>query len=119
MDIATVERRYCSDWVLQGVFGHPLFANSLILRGSAALQYAHCPDYPAAEEPEFLATQMRAESAFAEALDAAAKVSGLKFSLVGLTDSSAKVEYTGPLGRRSAAQPRITLFFVANLVRRP
>ena len=119
VDIAAVERRYCIDWVMQGMFSHPAFADSLVLHGSAALQYAHCPDYPAAEDPEFLTTQPQDANAFADALHTAAKVSGVKLSLVGLTDGSAKIEYTGPLGRRSAAQPHITLSFVRGESRRP
>ena len=119
VDIAAVERRYCTDWVLQGIFDHPAFADSLVLCGSAALQYAHCPDYPAAEDPEFLTTQPRDANAFAAALHTAAKACGIKLSLVDLKDSSAKMEYTGPLGRRSAAQPHITLSFVRGQSRRP
>jgi predicted nucleotidyltransferase component of viral defense system len=119
MDIAAVERRYCIDWVMQGIFGQPAFANSLVLRGSAALQYAHCPDYTAAEEPEFISTQKRDATDFDQALHAAARASGIKLSLVDLAHSSAKVEYTGPLGRRSAAQPRITLLFASDQLRRP
>jgi predicted nucleotidyltransferase component of viral defense system len=123
LDITAVEHRYCIDWVIKGVFDHAAFSDALVLRGSAALQYAHCPDYPLGEEPEFLATQpldkavLRA--ALTDALGAAANTSGLKFSLAGSTRTSAKVEYTGPLGRRSAAQPHIALSFVPGQTRRP
>ena len=112
VDIAAVERRYCTDWVMKGIFDHPAFADALVLRGSAALLYAHCPDYPAAEEPEFLVTKPPDANAYADALHKAAKACDIKLSLVDLKESSAKIEYTGPLGRRSAAQPHITLSFV-------
>jgi predicted nucleotidyltransferase component of viral defense system len=119
VDIAVVERRYCIDWVIKGIFDHAALSGALVLRGSAALQYAHCPNYPATEEPEFLSANLLDNSALTDALNAAAKVSGLKFTLVDSTPSSAKVEYIGPLGRRSAAQPRITLSFVRGETRQP
>ena len=118
-DIAGVERRYCIDWAIKGIFDHAALSSALILRGSAALQYAYFSDYPAAEEPEFLSAEPIDATALADALSAAVKTSGLKFTLVDATPGSAKVEYTGPLGRRSAAQPRITLSFVRGQTRRP
>lgn len=119
VDIAAVERRYCIDWVIKGVFDHGALSGALVLCGSAALQYAHFPNYPAAEEPEFLSTKPIDDATLADALGASAKASGLRLSLVKSTHSSAKVEYTGPLGRRSAAQPHITLSFVSGETRQP
>ncbi len=116
-DIATVERAYCVDWIIKGIFDQAELARTLVLRGSAALRYAHFPDYLAIEEPEFLATLPLDEIALRGALESAALTSGLKFSLTEFTRTSAKLEYTGPLGRRSAAQPRLVLSFVPGQTR--
>jgi hypothetical protein len=121
-DIATVERAYAIDWLLKGVFDQPLLAATLTLRGSAALRYAHCADYPLVEEPEFLATGLAAgarREAIEEAIASAAQTSGVKFALVELHPGSARIEYAGPLGRRSAAQPRIVVSLIAGQTRVP
>ncbi len=121
VDLAAVERAYALDWLLKGIFDHATLAPVLALRGAAALRYAHCADYPIAEEPAFLITQLLDEDArrdaLIDALRTAADASGLKFSLVDHARGSAKVEYTGPLGRRSAAQPRLLLSFLAGQTR--
>lgn len=116
-DIAVVERAYCIDWVLKGIFDQPELARALVLCGSAALRYAHCPDYPVVEEPEFLAAPPVEQATLDAALTAAAQASGVRFTLIDFARTSAKVEYTGPLGRRSAAQPRIVLSFVPGQTR--
>jgi predicted nucleotidyltransferase component of viral defense system len=115
-DIAAVERAYCIDWLIKGIFDQADLARTLTLRGSAALRYAYFPDYSAIEEPEFLAT-MPPEDTLRGAVESAEKISGLKFSLIDFTRTSAKVEYTGPLGRRSAAQPHIVLSFISGELR--
>lgn len=122
VDIAAVERAYCMDWVVKDIFGHAVFSNMLVLRGGSALRYAHCADYPIAEEPECLVTRRLDEASTRDALEgalraASAAASGLRFSLTDFARGSAKVEYTGPLGRRSAVQPRIVLSFVAGQTR--
>ncbi len=120
VDLAAVERTYAIDWLLEGIFDHATLARALVLRGSAALRYAHCADYPVAEDPEFLMIQpleAGTRSALTDALAAAAAASGLHFSLTDFAGGSAKIEYTGPLGRRSAAQPRIVLSMVAGQTR--
>jgi len=122
VDIAAVERAYCIDWVVKGIFDHAVFSTRLVLRGGSALRYAHCADYPIADDPEFLVTQPLGQAAARDALEGAlraatAAASGLRFSLIDFTRGSAKVEYTGPLGRRSAAQPRIVLSFVPGQTR--
>ncbi len=121
VEIVAVERAYCIDWLVKSLFGHAVFANTLVLRGGSALRYAHCADYPIAEDPEFMVTQPLDEAAtraaLADALRDAAGASGVRFVLTDLARGTAKVEYTGPLGRRSAAQPRILLSFVAGKTR--
>ena len=117
VDIAAVERAYCIDWLIKGMFDQADLAQILTLRGSAALRYAYFLDYPVIEEPEFLATMLPGD-ALHGAVESAAKTSGLLFSLIDLTRTSAKVEYTGPLGRRSAAQPHIVVSFILGETRR-
>ena len=116
-DIAAVERAYCIDWLIKGIFDQADLARILTLRGSAALRYAHFPEYPVTEEPEFLAATPPDEPALRDALEFAAKTSGLKFTLTDFARTSAKAEFTGPLGRRSAAQPRIVLSFIPGKTR--
>ncbi len=121
VDLAAVERAYAVDWLLKGIFDHAALSRALVLRGGAALRYALCADYPIAEDPEFLVAEplddAAARDALTDALRAAAVASGLRFLLTDLARGSAKVEYTGPLGRRSAAQPRLTLAFVVGRTR--
>ncbi len=114
-DLGAVERVYCIDWVIKGLFDHAALSRTLILRGGAALRYAHCADYPVIEDPEFFATEPVDEAALRDALRAVADASGLQFALTDFMRGSAKVEYAGPLGRRSAAQPHIVLSFVTGL----
>jgi Nucleotidyl transferase AbiEii toxin, Type IV TA system len=116
-DIAAVERAYCIDWLIKGIFDQADLARILTLRGSAALRYAHFRDYPVIEEPEFLTTTPPDETELRDGLESAAKTSGLRFSLTDFAPTSAKVEFTGPLGRRSAAQPRIVLSFIPGKTR--
>jgi len=117
VDITDVERAHAIDWLLKGLFDHALLGASLVLRASAALRYAHFIDYPFIAEPEFLTAQAIDAATLTSVANAAASASGLKFSLVERERGSAKIEYTGPLGRRSAAQPRITLAFIVGQTR--
>lgn len=113
-DLAAVERIYVTDWLLKGIFDSAP-AKVLVLRGASALRYAHSSDYAIADAPEFwsaLADETALRDMLVQATRAAAKASGLSYSLDRLTRNSAQVEYGGPLGRRSAAQPHITLSFL-------
>ena len=113
VEIPAVERVYVISWLLKGIFDHPLLAQSMALRGGAAIRYAYCAVFPLADDPEFISTQSLSDeqvnNALAAALDSAASASGLVFSLVSYERGGGKIEYTGPLGRRSAAQPRISI----------
>lgn len=111
VDLAEVERAYATDWLLKGLFDR--VADTLILRGSAALYHAHLADYPFRDAPEFIALESPTYAMLKDALGVAARASGLKFWLSDFARGSANVEFVGPLGRRSAAQPRITLLFIA------
>ena len=116
-DIAAVERAYCIGRLIKGIFDRADLSRALVLRGGAALRYAHSPQYPEIEEPEFLAIAPPDQATLRAALESAAQSSGLKFSLTDFACTSAKVEFTGPLGRRSAAQPHIALSFIPGKTR--
>jgi predicted nucleotidyltransferase component of viral defense system len=115
MDLAVVERAYATDWLLQGISVQASL-DSLVLRGSSALRYAYSSDYPMVEMPEFLATEPLDEADLDNSLTMAARVasetSGLAFALDSIARGNAKIRFTGPLGRRSAAQPHISLSFI-------
>ncbi len=121
-DIATVERAYAVDWLLKGLYDQSQFANTLVLRGSAALRYARSGDYPLVEEPDFLSLPLEEAArrpALQDALTGAGQASGMKFALTDDRPGSLRIEYVGPLGRRSAAQPHIVLSVVPGQTRLP
>ncbi|MGB8645706.1 MAG: nucleotidyl transferase AbiEii/AbiGii toxin family protein [Anaerolineae bacterium] len=122
-DIATVERVYALDWLLKGIFSRPLLYPSLALKDSAALSKAFLPDYPQAEEADFvLDARLSKETLQAELSQAAqdaANRTGMQFRLESMVGAGARFEYTGPLGRRSAAQPHLPLRFYATPPRSP
>lgn len=121
VDITAVERVYVIDWLLKGIFDHTLLAQSLALRGGAAIRYGYCATFPLADDPNFVTPLTLPDDqmvdALAAALGSAASASGLKFSLVSYERGGGKIEYTGPLGRRSAAQPRISISIVTRRTR--
>ncbi|MBI5649599.1 MAG: nucleotidyl transferase AbiEii/AbiGii toxin family protein [Chloroflexi bacterium] len=120
VDIAIAERAYAIDWILYGLFTHARLARALVLRASAALRYAYCADYPTIENPDlWIISALDFSRDLIEALQTAANASGLRLTLVAHERGMVKVEYTGPLGRRSAAQPRITLALVAGQTQMP
>lgn len=113
VDITAVERIYVIGWLLKGLFDNSELAAALVLRGGAALRFGYCPDFPIADDPEFLARGPIEEKQLRDGLACAATLSGLKLTLAAFERGAAKIEYTGPLGRRSAAQPRVTLSILA------
>lgn len=122
-DLGAVERAYATDWLLKGVFEQPELAASLALRGSSALRYAYCHEYVLAESPEFTLTRSVDEQALRDALiqaaQAASGASSLSFVLLDFHRGTAKFDYAGPLGRRSAAQPHISLLVLPGTLRLP
>ncbi len=122
VDLAAVERVYALDWLLKGIFEREALCKALSLRGPAALGKAYFQDYPPLEDAD-LARAGLSEDLFqaelAEAARSAANSSGVGYDLRHLAPSQARFEYTGPLGRRSAAQPHITLRFLAARPRLP
>ncbi len=116
IDVTQVERVYVIDWMLKGIFDHATLSQSLILRGGSALRYVYSSEFPLAEDPEFLMTRVADDDAMHHALTAglndATNASGLKFTITSFSRGAGKIEYTGPLGRRSAAQPRVALSII-------
>lgn len=108
-DLGEVERAYATDWLLKKLFDEDTLQSALVLRGSAALRYAHFSDYPFLESPEFWSSRVIDAATLIALFDASAP----PFFLTSFSGSAATVEYVGPLGRRSAAQARITLSFIA------
>ncbi len=122
-DIAAVERIYALDWLLKGIFDLSGFGVMLSLKDSAALGKAYFSDYPQPEEAD-LAMDARLDShalqsVLAEVASSAASESGMQFRLAGMTGAAARFEFTGPLGRRSAAQPHLALRFFHDKPRDP
>lgn len=117
VDLAAVEAAYATDWLVKGIYDHPVLSPALVLTGSAALRYAYSAAYPETAAPEFRRVLELDEDALRAALREAARTagqaSGLQFMLSDVERGAAKVEYVGPLGRRSAAQPKILLAIIS------
>jgi predicted nucleotidyltransferase component of viral defense system len=122
-DIAVVERAYALDWLLKGIFDRRALHDALALRGAAAISKAYLAEYPQPEDADF-ARAARLDDATLEhelrqAAEEAARGLGLSFKLDTLAGTLARFEYTGPLGRRSAAQPHLPLRFLSAPPRAP
>lgn len=124
IEISTVEKIYARDWLLKGIFDRPLLHEKLTLRGASALATAYFApgapgawSYPRPEDVDLLRNPALDDQTLARelehALGDAARASGLQFRLNTFQPSEARIEFTGPLGRRSAAQPLIITRFVS------
>lgn len=116
MEISAVEKIYARDWLLYGFFQNDVLREQLVLRGASALASAYFApnaesvwNYPRVDDIDFARDALREETALESemenAVSDAARASGLQFRLHSFHSSEARVEFTGPLGRRSAAQP--------------
>ena len=111
------ERTYTLDWLLKGIFNQGEPGRRLVLRGESALSKAYFADYPPIEGiecgfdrrvwGEADSRNMRAE--FERAAQEAASASGLTLTVASFEPGEAKFEFVGPLGRRSAAQPHLSV----------
>ncbi len=114
-DVAAVERVYALCWLLKGIFDRDCFQDTLALRGASALSKAYFVDYPQVEDLDFSRASQLDDSALTKELkgaaEEAARASGLSFTLHSFAGNEARFEFVGPLGRRSAAQPRLPLRF--------
>ncbi len=117
MEIGDVEKIYARDWLLYGMFENAALRENLILRGASALASAYFENYPRVADIDFARGEepddATREREMTNAVDAAARAAGLHFRLHSFKSSEARVEFTGPLGRRSAAQPLIITRFVS------
>lgn len=116
-EIGTVEKIYARDWLLKGIFDNSVLHDALVLRGASALASAYFADYPRVENLELARLvgpdDAMLEQALGAAAASAAAESGLQFRVNRFHSTEAQIEFEGPLGRRSAAQPRITMLLVA------
>ncbi len=117
MEISAVEKIYARDWLLKGMFDRDELRNALSLRGASALASAYFSDYPRVEDVDFARgvslDDETLEREIENAVSDAARASSLQFRVNTFQSSEARIEFTGPLGRRSAAQPLIVTRFVS------
>lgn len=120
-ELGTVEKIYARDWLLKGIFDRPALRDRLVLRGPSALAGAYFPKYLRVEDIDFARDKALDDATLERELQAAAadaaKASGLQFRLYQFKSTEARIEFTGPLGRRSAAQPLLVARFVGILPR--
>lgn len=120
-EISDVEKIYARDWLLYGMFHSPSLGEHLCLRGASALASAYFLAYPRVEDVDFARVtaldDAALERAIGDAAADAARASNLQFRLHAFQKSTARIEFTGPLGRRSAAQPLIVVRFVSTTPR--
>jgi predicted nucleotidyltransferase component of viral defense system len=119
-EISAVEKLYARDRLLKGIFDRPALSEALMLRGASALGSAYFADYPRVEDVDLgrMPSQEVAAGEMEAALRDAEGASGLKFKLHSYKPTEARVEFTGPLGRRSAAQPLLVVRVVPVAPRR-
>jgi len=113
VELSDVEHIYALDWLVSGIFLRPALAPSLALNGESALALAYFPAAPRVKDVDLIRTAELDPAVLEQELTAAteqtAQASGLQFRLVSFQDTQARIEFTGPLGRRSAAQPLIVV----------
>lgn len=121
VELSDVEHVYALDWLVRGIFRRPLLKSSLALNGESALALAYFVQAPRVRDVDLIRTgeldSAMLEQEFIQATNETAQASGLKFRLVSFQDTEARVEFTGPLGRRSAAQPLIVVRIVPRTTR--
>lgn len=120
-EISAVEKIYALDWLLKGIYDRAALREALTLRGASALANAYFENYPRVEDAEFARAANLDDAALERELDAAAadaaRASGLQFKQHTFQPTEARIEFTGPLGRRSAAQPLLVARFVSTAPR--
>lgn len=120
-DLSAVEKVYALDWLLKGIVDRAALRENLTLRGASALAHAYFVEYPRVPDLEMGRApdlpDAVVEQEIGAALEQAARASGLQFKLHSFHTTEARVEFTGPLGRRSAAQPLLVARFVSSPAR--
>ena len=121
MELGTVEKIYALYQFLRGIAERPALRDTLTLRGTSALALVYFENYPRVEDVEFARAadteNGTADYEISAALSDAARASGLQFKLHDFQPTQARIEFTGPLGRRSAAQPFLVARFMASAPR--
>ena len=121
MEIGAVEKLYALAQMMQDIVARETLYNALTLRGAPALANAYFENYPRVEDAEFARDAALTDDTLRAELEAAladaARASGLQFKLHSFSGTEARAEFTGPLGRRSAAQPLLIARFVPNAPR--
>lgn len=116
MEISAVEKIYARDWLLYGFFQDETLRAHLSLRGASALASAYFDTYPRVDDIDFARDTSLDDAALQDAIAQvardAARASGLHFRVHSFRSSESRFEFTGPLGRRSAAQPLLIARFV-------
>lgn len=114
-DLSVVECVFALDRLLSAVFRRSVLSETLALNGAAALGKVYFSDYPPVQEAEFVGAAdlepIRLEAELVMAADQAAAQSGMHYRVNSVRSTRARIEFTGPLGRRSAAQPFFPLRF--------
>jgi hypothetical protein len=113
VEIGTAEAYYALSWALYGLAMHAGTADVLALDGASALAHAYFENYPQSKELALLYGGALSEQALAaeiqSALDVPGAASGPSMRLDSFKPTEARIEFTGPLGRRSAAQPQLVV----------
>lgn len=116
MEISAVEKIYALHWLLKSIVERDALHDALTLRDAPALAHAYFENYPRVQELEFARAASLGDDALEQetgaAIADAARASGLQFKPHSFQSSQARIEFTGPLGRRSAAQPLLIVRFV-------
>ncbi len=121
MELGDVEKAYALDWIVRGIASRPSLGAHLALSGASALALAFLLRAPRVQDADFAVgaglETGTLEHELGEAAREAAALSGMPFRVHTFRGSEARFEFTGPLGRRSAAQPLIVVRFSARSLR--
>lgn len=117
IELGATEQIYARAWLLQAIVARAILRDALTLRGAAALAHAYFADYPRDGDLEFARAENLDDAALERELGAAlthnARAAELRFKLRRFQTAEARFEFTGPLGRRSAAQPLLVARFLS------
>lgn len=121
VELSDVERIYALDWLVRGIFLRPALESRLALNGETALALAYFVQAPRVRDVDLIRASSPEGATLEQELTAAAEesatASGLSYRLTSFQETEARFEFTGPLGRRSAAQPLIVVRVVPRVPR--
>lgn len=112
-------------WFLSGIFSDDILSQVLVFKGGTALRKAYFPNYRFSEDLDFTVRgdsesidERELQARLKNVAKTAGELSGISFNLVSLEKTrevfgeeayEGKVEYIGPLQKRSGSLPRIKL----------